>query len=166
MLLRGEHGRLDGVGLTLALDVLNEIDRRPARLGSGDVVEDLSMALSADRVTFIGEALMRVDSSESWQADLLQSKSPKPRPTSSVIGWGNCGPGPSGLSFFAPDALDLPFSEPMDLRVLSFLPTPVCVSVAGDGGWEVALDGLSLPSIPFEGFRLPCWFMERASSVL
>lgn len=165
MLLRGEHGRLDGVGLTLALEVLNEIDRRPARLGS-DVIDDLSMALSADRVTFIGAAMMGVNSCESWQADLLQSKSPKPRSTSSVIGWGNCGLGPSALSFFTPDALDLPFSEPMDLRVLSFLPTPVCVSVAGDGGWEIVLEGLSLPSIPLEGFRLPCWFMERASSVL
>lgn len=61
----------------------------------------------------------------------------------------------------------LPLREPIDLRDLRVFPT-VDVgadSVTGEGGCEVDLDDLSLPSIPREGFR-PLCCVERAPSVL
>lgn len=63
---------------------------------------------------------------------------------------------------------DLPLREPMDLKVLSVFPTVEVGgdSVAGEGGWEIALDALSLPRIPRGGFSLLWCVIERAPSVL
>lgn len=94
MLFLGDEGMLGGLDLgATALDALNEIERRPACLGRGDLIVDLSMLVSTDRIestgipgggTFLGDG---VNVRGTGLAGLLlQSRSPKPNPTSTEIG--------------------------------------------------------------------------------
>lgn len=54
-LFLGEEGTLGGLDLgPAALDALNEIERRPACLGRGDLIMDFSKLVSTDRTGFTG----------------------------------------------------------------------------------------------------------------
>jgi hypothetical protein len=147
------------------------MERRPFCRGRS-LREGVSAGDSADLVDWIGigggDGSIGLAEDRAFVTPQSISISPRPKPMSNDSGCGRRGLERSTLLVALGVVGDLPLREPIDLRLLRVFPT-VDVgadSIAGEGGWEVDLDDLSLPKIPREGFRLLCCVIERAPSVL